>query len=403
MKQTMVVAGGGIAGLGAAFASARAVPGLAVHLLEQAEAFAEVGAGLQLGPNAVRVLHDWGLKPALQACAAFPDDLLVRDADSGRTLGQLCLGRDAVQRYGQPYATVHRADLHGLLLQAVQAQGQTTLHLQQRLSHLTQDDHHVHVRTDSGWQQHADVLLGCDGGRSRTRELLLGDGPLRYSGDLAYRGLVPMEDVPVALRRNVVTAWLGPRLHAVQYPIRGGTAMNIVVVVEGPLPLPGAAEWDHVAQATDLRLAVGSVASDLETLLDAVPAWRLWPLNVRAPMRGPQEHGQGRVALLGDAAHPTRPYLAQGAAMALEDAWTLGRLLTLQPEAPAGVDWPQQLQRLAAVRWRRNAWVQARSRRNGTIFHAAGPLRWGRNLAMRLRGEPLLDQPFLYDGPPAPT
>ena len=146
---------------------------------------------------------------------------------------------------------------------------------------------------------------------------------------------------------------------------------------------------------------------DLDRLLQAVPDWRLWPLNARAPMRGPQEHAQGRVALLGDAAHPTRPYLAQGAAMALEDAWTLGQLLA-QPgwrKGPAAQDiaWPGLLQALAQTRWRRNAWIQQRSRRNGQIFHVAGPLRWGRNLAMAALGEGLLDLPRLYQGPPAPN
>lgn len=402
MKHTLLVAGGGMAGLGAAFACARAVPGLEVQLLEQADAFTEVGAGLQLGPNAVRVLDEWGLKPALQACAAFPDDLLVRDASHGQTLGRLRLGAEAERRYGQPYATVHRADLHSLLLQAVQQQGQTTVHLAQRLNQIEQHTGQVGVQTAVGLRFEADALLGCDGGRSRTREWLLADGALGFSGDLAYRGLIPMTDLPMTLRSNVVTVWLGPRLHAVQYPVRGGAFMNLVVVVEGGLPPPGAAEWDHMAHATDLRLALGSVTADLDALLDAVRSWRLWPLNVRAPMQGPQEHGHGRVALLGDAAHPTRPYLAQGAAMALEDAWAMGRLLQEPRRAEAPVPWPSLLPRWAANRWRRNAWVQSQSRRNGTVFHARGPLRWARDLAMRTLGETLLDQPYLYDGPPAP-
>ncbi|HEX5805588.1 MAG TPA: FAD-dependent monooxygenase [Macromonas sp.] len=402
MNPTVVVAGAGIAGLGAALACARAVPGLQVQLLEQADAFGEVGAGLQLGPNAVRVLDDWGLTPALQAVAAFPDELWVREALSGRVLSGMALGARAKARYGQPYATLHRADLHALLLQAVQAQGQTECHLRQRVHRLVQEQDRVLVQAEGGWSGEAGLLLGCDGGRSRVRELCLGDGTLAFSGDLAYRGLIAMEDLPPRLRQNRVTAWLAPGFHAVQYPVRGGALMNVVVVIEGPLPPPGAAEWDHVAHATDLRLAVGDAHDDLDLLLDAVPSWRLWPLNVRPPMRGAHEHGRGRVALLGDAAHPTRPYLAQGAAMALEDAWTLGRLLDRRLGAPGVEGWGRQRQRWADWRWRRNAWVQARSRRNGTVFHLGGPLRWGRDLALRLAGEALLDQPFLYDGPPVP-
>jgi salicylate hydroxylase len=150
-----------------------------------------------------------------------------------------------------------------------------------------------------------------------------------------------------------------------------------------------------------LRSLLGNTAADLDEVLNAVLQWRLWPLNARAPMRGAHEHAQGRVALLGDAAHPMRPYLAQGAAMALEDAWTLGQMLS-QATAAVRVDWPALLQRWAGLRWRRNAWVQERSRRNGLVFHADGVVRWGRNFAMAALGESLLDVPRLYAGPPLP-
>lgn len=400
----LLVIGGGMAGLSAALVARRA--GLQVTLLEQAEAFSEVGAGIQLGPNAVRVLHDWGLLPELRAVAAFPERLSVRDARSGGQLGGLTLGAAMQQRYGQPYATIHRADLHQILLRQLQGSSQVDCRLRQRLHAFEQDDAGVRLRTEDGSRYQAATLLGCDGLWSRVRGQLLADGAPVFSGDLAYRGLVPMAELPPELRRNQVTAWLAPGLHAVHYPVRAGTAMNVIVVVEGTIP-PDPESWDQAAQAPQLRRALGPVHGDLDRLLQAVPDWRLWPLNARAPMRGPQEHAQGRVALLGDAAHPTRPYLAQGAAMALEDAWTLGQLLA-QPgwrKGPAAQDiaWPGLLQALAQTRWRRNAWIQQRSRRNGQIFHAAGPLRWGRNLAMAALGEGLLDLPRLYQGPPAPN
>lgn len=400
----LLVIGGGMAGLSAALVARRA--GLQVTLLEQAEAFSEVGAGIQLGPNAVRVLHDWGLLPELRAVAAFPERLSVRDARSGGQLGGLTLGAAMQQRYGQPYATIHRADLHQILLRQLQGSSQVDCRLRQRLQAFEQDDAGVRLRTEDGSRYQAGALLGCDGLWSRVRGQLLADGAPVFSGDLAYRGLVPMAELPPELRCNQVTAWLAPGLHAVHYPVRAGTAMNVIVVVEGTIP-PDPESWDQAAQAPQLRRALGPVHGDLDRLLQAVPDWRLWPLNARAPMRGPQEHAQGRVALLGDAAHPTRPYLAQGAAMALEDAWTLGQLLA-QPgwrKGPAAQDiaWPGLLQALAQTRWRRNAWIQQRSRRNGQIFHAAGPLRWGRNLAMAALGEGLLDLPRLYQGPPAPN
>lgn len=400
----LLVIGGGMAGLSAALVARRA--GLQVTLLEQAEAFSEVGAGIQLGPNAVRVLHDWGLLPELRAVAAFPERLSVRDARSGGQLGGLTLGAAMQQRYGQPYATIHRADLHQILLRQLQGSSQVDCRLRQRLHAFEQDDAGVRLRTEDGSRYQAGALLGCDGLWSRVRGQLLADGAPVFSGDLAYRGLVPMAELPPELRRNQVTAWLAPGLHAVHYPVRAGTAMNVIVVVEGPIP-PDPESWDQAAQAPQLRRALGPVHGDLDRLLQAVPDWRLWPLNARAPMRGPLEHAQGRVALLGDAAHPTRPYLAQGAAMALEDAWTLGELLA-QPgwrkgAAAQDIEWPGLLQALAQTRWRRNAWIQQRSRRNGQIFHAAGPLRWGRNLAMAALGEGLLDLPRLYQGPPAPN
>jgi salicylate hydroxylase len=160
--------------------------------------------------------------------------------------------------------------------------------------------------------------------------------------------------------------------------------------------------WSHEARAGDLRRALGPACAELMGMLDAVPQWKLWALNDRPPLRGPHEQAQGRVALLGDAAHPLRPYLAQGAAMALEDAWTLGRLLP-PPAGRAALDWPALLARYAQARWQRNARVQARSARNGTIFHASGPLRLARNTAMAVLGEALLDNPWLYSGPPQPV
>ncbi len=390
----LLVIGGGMAGLGAALVAQRA--GLKVTLLEQAHEFSEVGAGIQLGPNATRVLHDWGLESELRQVAAFPEALRVRDARSGGLLGRLTL--DAMrQRYGQPYATLHRADLHRILLD--QVKGRVDCRLRQRVQGFEQDGAGVSLQAGDVRYQ-ADALLGCDGLWSRVRAQLLADGQPVFAGDLAYRGLVRMSELPPDLRRNEVTAWLAPGLHAVHYPVCAGEWMNVIVVAEGEIP-PDPESWDQAAQASQLRAALGAVHGDFARLLDAVPGWRLWPLNARPPMRGPHEHAQGRVALLGDAAHPTRPYLAQGAAMALEDAWTLGQLLA-QPRwrSEGRLDWPGLLQALAQTRWRRNGWVQERSRRNGLIFHARGPLRWGRDLAMALLGERLIDLPELYRGPP---
>jgi len=390
-----------MAGLGAALALGRARPHLPLTLLEQAPQFTEVGAGIQLGPNAVRVLRDWGLESALQDCAAYPQDVRIGEVEGGRELGRLELGARAEQRYGAPYATIHRADLHRLLLAAVQEQTATRCHLHERVDALqARPAGGWHLHSDTGTVWSADAVLGCDGVWSRVRDLHWADGPASFTGHLAYRGMVSMADLPQGLRRQQVSVWLGARCHVVHYPVRRGEDMNVVAVVQGPLP-DQPLQWAHAALAADLQRGLGPVAPALQAVLDRVPAWRLWPLFGREPMASAAEQARAGVALLGDAAHPMRPYLAQGAAMALEDAWALGRLLGAAPSA-VSLDWPVLLSHWAAGRWARNAWVQSRSRRNGQIFHARGPLRWGRNLAMAALGQGLLDQPSLYQGPPDP-
>jgi salicylate hydroxylase len=402
MTNKVVVAGGGIGGLACALALSRA--GVEVDLLEQADAFGEVGAGIQLGPNAVRVLDQWGLSDGLRAVVAFPEALQVRDAHSASTLGRLRLGARAQARYGQPYATVHRADLHALLLQSLQAESGVRLHLESRFAAYEVRPDGLGVTCENGAVYQADALVGADGLWSRVRTELLGAQPARVSGHLAYRGMVRADRLPPMLRAPVVSAWLGPRLHVVHYPVRRGELFNVVAVVEGVLgrnhggpPGSDPQSWNHEARQADLMRALGPVCAELRSVLDAVPEWRLWALNDRPPLTGAAQHARGRVALLGDAAHPLRPYLAQGAAMALEDAWTLGRLAAKAGTAP---DWSALFARYAETRWQRNARVQSRSERNGTVFHASGPLRWARNAAMAVLGESLMDNPWLYSGPP---
>lgn len=395
-----------------ALACARA--GVQVDVLEQAPQFSEVGAGIQLGPNAVRVLADWGLKDALAEVAAFPDRIRARDAHDGRTLGELVLGERAIERYGQPYATIHRADAHQMLLTAVQAQGGVGLHLNERARSVAQTPEGVELHTEAGHCHEAQALVGCDGLWSVVRPHVMAnpvglETPPRFSGHLAYRGLVDWADVPATLRTQSVTAWLGPRLHVVHYPVSGGRKFNVVAVVHGRQPSNPQA-WTHEANRADLLLALGPVHANLMAMLDAVPHWKLWPLNDRPPMTGPYEHARGRVLLTGDAAHPMRPYLAQGAAMALEDAWTLGQMLQQsQPSQPssqssgATPDWARLFQRFGEQRWARNSRVQANSISNGQVFHAEGWVRAGRNIAMTWLAEHLMDKPWLYSGPPQPT
>ena len=395
--QQLLIAGGGIGGLAAALAVARA--GWEVRLYERAPEFTEVGAGVQLGPNVTRILRDWGLEAALRAVAAFPDRLQVRNATSGADLGTLALGARAMERYGAPYATIHRADLHRLLYRAAAAQPGVHLNLDHWLASFADDGKVVTLSTVAGRQIEGDALLGADGVWSRVRQQLLQDEPPRVTGHLAYRTMLNQSALPEALRTTQVTAWLGPRLHVVQYPVRRGEWMNLVAIVHGQPPAD-AQGWDHAANHADLQRAMGGVCAPLRELIDAVPqasvnehAWRLWALADRPPVQGAEQMARGLVALLGDAAHPMRPYLAQGAGMAIEDAAELARALAMD-----AVDVPTRLKRYALARWQRCARVQARSIRNGQIFHSTGLVRFGRDASIRLLGERVLDVPWLYGG-----
>ncbi|MBO9645871.1 MAG: FAD-dependent monooxygenase [Pseudacidovorax sp.] len=398
MRIHSLIVGGGIGGLTAALALARA--GHTADLMEQAPAFSEVGAGIQLGPNVVRRLRALGLDEALEAVVARPERLCVSSALTGARIAAMPLAGAMEQRYGAPYFTIHRADLHGLLLEAVrtQAAGAVTLGTGARIERLsTRGDEFVCAATEDGRAWEGDALIGADGVWGRVRPRIWPDAaPARPTGHTAFRALLKQDTLPAALRSRQVDVWLAPRLHAVAYPVRGGEWLNLVVLAESPSDEADAdaRDWDQAASRAALDRASGHVGQPLRALLDAVPAWRAWTLCDRTPLAGPQEMVDGRVALLGDAAHPMLPYLAQGAGMAIEDAVELAELL--KGSGPAQV--PQALQHYALRRWARTAQVQARARRNGRIFHLGGPARWGRDMVMRLAGPALMDQPWLYAG-----
>jgi salicylate hydroxylase len=385
----MVIAGGGIGGLAAAVACAQR--GVPVQLLERAAQLSEVGAGIQIGPNVMRILQAWGLGSALAQVAAFPEQLQARDAQTGQVLGTLTLGERAQARYGAPYATTHRADLQRLLLRAAQSAG-VDLRLGQTLQGWQDSEAALQVNTVEGLSFQTSALIGADGVWSAVRQQLLGDAPPRFTGHLAYRALVAQADLPAHLRSDQVTVWMGPRLHVVHYPVRSGQWLNLVAIVHGEKPV-NPNDWDQAGHTQALMQAMGAVGRDLSERLASVPAWRQWALHDRAPVSGASQMAQGRVALLGDAAHPMRPYLAQGAGMAIEDAQALAQCLSA-----GNATVPEQLRAYAEQRWARNARVQARAIRNGRIFHAQGAVALGRNLSMRLMGERVMDVPWLYGG-----
>lgn len=454
MTQHILVVGAGIGGMATALVLSRS--GFAVTVLEQARAFGEVGAGVQLSPNTFGVLAGWGLTDALRRTANFPQHLQVRQAATHRLIGQLELGGAngtggrARTRYGFDYATIHRADLHHLLLQAVRQEPHVTLHVNAKLESISEAGEQVQVTTERGDVFTADAMIGADGLWSRVRQHLFAntalDTPPRVTGHLAWRGLLPMDQAPAELRLGHINVWLSPHMHVVAYPVRQSQCLNVVVThdllladaVSASTSSPSGRAFEQQSWSQDCagqnplhyiasllnhsrsshrdrgkgaQTGSGVLLQLVQTITER-SAWTRWSLFDRAPLRCAQEmapRAHPRMALLGDAAHPMLPYLAQGAAMAIEDAQGLGLAIerarqagsSNSPEkawAQSSVNLPAVLQDYAQTRWQRNARVQAGAQRNGIIFHAAAPLSWARDASIRLLGHRVLDTPWLYRG-----
>lgn len=391
MAAHILIAGGGIAGLATALALARRRH--RIDLLEQSVAFGEVGAGIQLGPNVTRRLQALGLSEGLLRAAARPDALVVLGATDGGEIARMPLGNAMLHSYAAPYLCIHRADLHALMLAAVRGTGAVTLTTGARVTQVVARGELVCACSTDTRAWEGDALIGADGLWSTVRPCVVEDAtPPRATGHTAWRALVEQSALPAPLRSTQIRVWLGPRLHAVAYPVRRGEALNVVVLAESA-PVGDARDWDQTTSLAALQAATGRTCGGLQALLEAVPSWRAWTLSDRSPLTGPDQMAAERVALAGDAAHPMLPYLAQGAGMAIEDAVALADAV----DGGDATEVPAALARYAAARWERNAQVQARARRNGDIFHATGLVRVGRDAALRLMGARLLDVPWLYD------
>jgi salicylate hydroxylase len=397
MSPHVLIAGAGIGGLGAALAFSQI--GLKVTVLEQSDVFGEVGAGVQISPNAYKVLSDWGLADVLKQTANFPARLQVRNAASQALLGELTLGESAQARYGYPFSTFHRADLHTLLLNAVRQQPNVELRLNAKIVDIMDSrlrgnggsEQKVQVTTVSGSRFTADALIGADGLHSRVRQHVVGDAAARTTGHTAWRALLPMADVPAELQHDQITAWLAPDSHTIAYPVQQGKSLNIVYCCENR-------GKNDIQPAYLLPQQLSKSLQNVFQTATEKNAWTRWDLFDRPPMTSSTEMfnpAYPHIALLGDAAHPMLPYLAQGAGMALEDAQALA--MSVQQNLS---HLPSALQLYAQTRWQRNAKVQARAARNGQIFHAKPPVSWARDAAMGLLGEKLLDSPWLYDHKP---
>lgn len=374
----VVVAGAGIGGLTAALMLARR--GISVTVLEKRTALVEAGAGIQLSPNASRVLIELGLGAALGRRAVEPDELSIRRLKDGRILGGMPLGRAVRERHGAPYWVILRADLHGVLLDAARAEPGLQLLVGRRVTGVRDGEDHAEVTFETGSNGRqalrTPLLIGADGVWSALRNVV-GDGDEpRFRDFEAWRCVVPRALVPGSLAASQSVAWLGAGAHIVHYPVSGGEAWNIVVIARARSAAEG---WGQPMERARLDALLATLRApglaDLRALLIAGENWRLWSLHDALPaVRWSLRHA----TLLGDAAHPVLPFLAQGGALAIEDAAVLVRALAAHPG-----DTPGALAAYEDKRYPRARRLMEESRANGRAFHFSGPIGLVRDLLVR--------------------
>jgi salicylate hydroxylase len=384
----ILISGGGIGGLVTAYALAR--QGFPVRVFEQSPEFREVGAGIQLGPNIFRMLEKIGLKDAVLVDAHRPPAQEMRDALSGELITRIPLGDAFLKRFGQPYAVTHRADIHGVFLRACQGSHPVSLETSRRVEEFTDHGDHVTVRLNTGDIVKGQALIGCDGMWSRIRERIVGDGKPRVSGHIAYRAVLRRADVPDDLWRPDVVLWAGPRTHFVHYPLRRGELYNLVAVFHSDHYEEG---WDAEGSKELLWKHFQGQRPEVLRLLERIETWRMWVLCDREPVKN---WSQGRITLLGDAAHPMLQYLAQGACMATEDAVVLAEKVAAQPG-----NLPAAFQAYQQERYLRTGRTQIMARVYGEFYHARGVTAELRDIALSSRTpEDSYDGiAWLYGGP----
>ena len=380
MSRRAIISGAGIGGLATALALSQA--GFDVTLYEQAGALEEFGAGLQLTPNATRILARLGVMESVRAASTIPDGISALRGSDDAVLMRMALD-DAERRWGAPYLALHRADLQRALAEAAEDRSNVRLQLGATVAGAAADGDGVTVglkRGAASVQDRADLLIGADGLRSRIRERLgLGDADkAAFAGRVAFRATVDSRLVDSRWIRPEIVLRLGSKAHLVHYPLRGGSVVNLVAVIEARWRNAGNDHpWDGEADRPGLERAFANWSRSTRKLLATATNWRAWRLYGRPPIK---TFSLGAIALVGDAAHPMVPFLAQGAAQAIEDAGALGAALS----RTNGV--PEALAAYSRSRVARATKVQVEALRQGRIYHMSGPAALARDIAMRLMG-----------------
>ena len=361
----VLVAGGGIGGLAAALALTRR--GLKVKVLEQAAELGEIGAGIQLGPNAFAAFDALGVGPQARGRAVYTDYMVMHDALDEFQVGRIPTGEAFRARFGNPYAVIHRADVHKSLLEGAQASDRIEVQTSCCVQRVEQDDDSVTVVDTQGKRHRGAALVGADGVKSAVRRQYVGD-EARVSGHVVDRAVVDRKDFPVDLQWNAASIWVGPNCHLVHYPLRGGEQYNVVVTFHSR----DKEEWSvREGSREEVQSYFEGICAKARQLIDLPKDWKRWATADREPIG---QWTYGRATLLGDAAHATLQYLAQGACMALEDAVTLGEALRVHDNDFAKAFALYQRSRIA-----RTARIVLSAREMGRIFHAKGVERLVRN------------------------
>lgn len=383
----VLIAGGGIAGLSTAVQLADI--GIRSIILEQAEHFLEIGAGLQLGPNAVKILQNLGLANHLEQYAVRPDGIKVFHAKTGQCLNVIPLKNTIEPLYNAAYYTLHRADLQAILLNLIQGNPNITIIPGFRIAHFSEQDNElITVISESGVEQEGQCLIGADGLWSHIRSEIYPNIKPKFSGKTAWRCLLPMDKAPKNFAENYVGLWLGANAHLVHYPVKSSRMLNVVAIIADKWAEQG---WNKPGDAKNLYKHFSSWPSQVHELFEKILSWKKWAL-FDLPKLPKWSHG--KVALIGDAAHPMMPFLAQGAAMAIEDAAVLAKSLTLAKRL-----YPEEaFQFYEQERKARCLRVQKTAHNLGKIYHYQGIKAAIRNLVIQNRAEKSLlkDYNWLY-------